>query len=108
MIVTKDDVSAALEHLAQTDTECAKAYGMYKGLEDITKSVYSECFQQVEGKTIADREAAARNHGIYRTHIGKLGIAREAYEELKLQRDLSALRIDVWKSENYANAKGLM
>ena len=103
-MISDERLEKALSFMATTDTRTARYLGLYRGLEDQTKSILAMCYAEAVGDTVKDREMSALRDERYLDHLIKIQNARTNYEILRLKRSTEERVIEVWRSLN-ANAR---
>lgn len=93
------NVEKSLRYLAFTDEDHAKAKARVKFLDHKRKVVRSQCFLEVEGKTVPEREARAETHEDYRLLLDEYEEAVYAEALLASKRKSAELAIEIWRSE---------
>lgn len=93
----------AVDFLLKNAPAYAKAKAERIYLEQYRKSLKSLLFVQDEGKTIADREAAAYSHPDYLQLLEGLKTAVEQEERLRWEMVAAEARIEVWRSQEASN-----
>ena len=99
-MISISDLEDSMQYLASTDEEFAKAEGLYKGLEDQTKTIKAIAFNRSNLPSDGKRENDALASHMYREHLGKLCDARLDYLTLKTKRDTADRRCRIWQSLN--------
>lgn len=93
----------AVDFLLQNAPDYAKAKATRIYLEQYRKSLKATLFVQDDGKTIADREAAAYSHPDYLANLNALRDAVEVEESLRWKMVAAEARIEVWRSQEATN-----
>lgn len=99
-MISNERLTKALTYLAETDEECARRLGYYRGLEDQTKTQYAMCFMESQAETVKERGEMAYCNTKYRDHLEKINEARMMYETMRLKRKTEETIIEVWRSMN--------
>ena len=99
-MISNERLTKALTYLAETDEECARRLGYYRGMEDQTKTIYAQCFNESMGSTIKQMEMHAYTDPNYIKHIDKINEARVEYETMRLKRKTEETIVEVWRSMN--------
>ncbi len=103
-LVTEDDVSKALEILA--DERGAAARAAHEYTDALTKSVLSELMAQSDETSATAREAWARAQEKFKEHLARVGkFAKEDYQYRQRYAAAEA-KIEIWRTEN-ANARAM-
>ena len=105
-LIAHDRVSKALQYLIDTDESCAKAKSYYEGLKDQTSTIEGTLYLQVEGKTVADRDARVASHELIKQHQEKIQNANTDYEIMRNRRKTSELIIECWRTEQANRRRG--
>lgn len=106
MSITDRSVEQALEFLAQTEEEFANAVGLKAVIDDMQKIVLSREFTVAEGKSIADRDAAARATPAYAEAVAKTQDAYTNESLLRAKRLRYEATIEVWRSLEASRRRG--
>lgn len=98
-MISDQKCEGAVEYLTNSAENYAKWHGRRVYLKEHTKSVLDACYLDVEGGTVREKEARARNHPDYLQALKEYQEA--ATEEIKARayRDAAAATIDLWRSE---------
>ena len=98
-IVSDETLSKALKYLAETDQDCARAKGLYDGLEDQTKTVSGILYLQMPtGTTVAEKEARVCASETYIDHKKKVNDSFIEYETMRNKRSTAVIITDVWRT----------
>ncbi len=114
MKLNQADMENALQFLADTDVDFARAQALYNGLSEQSKTIKSVAYGNAGGmmmggdKKITDkaRDNAAYCSPAYVQHLAKVEVANMEYLTLRAQRSTKAIIIDCWRSLNSARSKG--
>tara|TARA_R110000803_G_C11989465_1_gene321809 strand:+ start:26999 stop:27328 length:330 start_codon:yes stop_codon:yes gene_type:complete len=106
MQVNQSDMEAALEFLADTDVDFARAQAYYNALDEQTKSVRASLGFRCKEKSASAKEMFALQTPDYLKHLAKVEVANVDYLTLRAQRATKSTIIDCWRSLNSARGKG--
>lgn len=96
---------AAINYLAQTDEDHAKARAEYNALSELRKTVRAFCFEKAEGG-VKEREMAAERHGDYIAHIEKIKAAEIEFHTMHNKRKRAELTVDLYRTWSANVRKG--
>lgn len=105
MQISRERMEEALDYLACTDTEIARARGEQLKREYMLKRTEAIVFQSVEG-TVKDREAMARTSTEYKVACESLTEAMTEYETLRARRETERLIIEAWRTLEASRRQG--
>ena len=103
--VSESRMLKALEYLALSDMEYAKAKAYADGMSEQRKTIKAIQYLRSEGSQ-GDRTEKAYASPEYQSHLQKLENAILDLEHLKAKRQTESLIIDVWRSLNSARKQG--
>lgn len=103
-LVTEDDVSKALEILA--DEEGAAARAAHEYTDALTKSVLADLMGQANETSEAARERWARSQPMFKDHLAKVGKFAKADYQFRQRYAAAEAKIEIWRTEN-ANARAM-
>ena len=104
-LTTEQKVKRAIDHLAATDTEHARARAEFHALAELRKTVRAFCFQEAKGG-VKEREMAAECHDDYVAHIEKIKQAEIAFHILHNERKSSELVVELYRTYSANVRKG--
>jgi hypothetical protein len=96
----------ALDFLASSDIDYARAKTLSDGLQQQRKTIKANCFIRSGEKSAASKEQTAYQMPDYVMHLQKMETANLEYLTLSAQRSTAAIVIDCWRSLNAARNKG--
>lgn len=99
-------VEKALEYLAETEADFAKAVGLKAVIDDMQKIALSREFLAAEGKSVADRDAAARVTPLYAEAVSKTQDAYEHEALMRAKRLRYEATIEVWRTQEASRRRG--
>lgn len=99
-MINESKVEGALKYLSESADDYAKWHGRRVYLKEHCKSVLDACFLDVEGGTVREREAKARNHVDYLAALKNYQEAESEAIKIKAWRDAADATIRVWQSQN--------
>ena len=106
MDIDKNGMERALQYLADSDVDFARAKTLYDGLMLQRKTVKANCFLRAGDGSAASKEQAAYQMPDYVMHLQKIETANLEYLTLLAQRSTAVTVIDCWRSLNAARNKG--
>ena len=104
-MINYNDAETALNYLASTDEEAARAKALYDGLYEQRKTVRALQFLSATGSA-AERTEKANASTEYQEHLQAIRDAQIDYEILKNKRDTNIRVTDMWRSVNSNQKKG--
>ncbi len=113
-LIDDDVVESALEYLANTDEECARAKALMKRLDHERNTARSlamlevdeDVAQYTKKMTVAAKESLAYTSKRYQEWLEEYGNAVADYEILNNKRATEIARIEVWRSEQANRRRG--
>ena len=106
MAINQDDMERAVEYLANSDEDYARAKALYDGLMEQRKVVKAKAFlRSREGPQTAKEQDAYASQA-YQEHLQKIEVANLEYLTLHTKRSTETIVIDCWRSLNAARRKG--
>jgi hypothetical protein len=106
MKITLEEMENAVEYLAMTDSEYARAKSYYEGLSEQKKIVKAQAFLRSSQSAQTAKEQDAYASQIYREHIAKMEAAHLEYLTIEANRQTATIKIDCWRSLNAARNRG--
>ncbi len=106
MKINQADMESALQFLADTDEDFARAQSYYQGLDDQTKTVKAQIAYMCAEKSGTAKILFAERSPEYKKHLDKVQEAHTEYLILKAKRSTSDRVIECWRSLNSARGKG--
>lgn len=104
--LSENSVEQALDFLAQTEQEFANAVGLKAVIDDMQKIALSREFTKAEGKSVADRDAAARATPAYAEAVTKTQDAYTNEALLRAKRLRYEATIEVWRTQEASRRRG--
>ena len=104
--LTENSVEQALDFLARTEQEFANAVGLKAVIDDMQKIALSREFLTAEGKSVADRDAAARVTPSYGEAVKKTQDAYEHEALMRAKRLRYEATIEVWRTQEASRRRG--
>jgi hypothetical protein len=104
--IDRIDMEKALEFLASSDVDFARAKTLNDGLYQQRQTIKAHCFIRSGEKSAASREQVAYQMPDYIMHLQKMETANLEYLTLSAQRSTAAIVIDCWRSLNATRNKG--
>tara|TARA_R110000772_G_scaffold227233_1_gene337947 strand:+ start:1203 stop:1523 length:321 start_codon:yes stop_codon:yes gene_type:complete len=104
-MINYNDAETALNYLANTDEEAARAKALYDGLYEQRKTVRALQFLSSTGSA-AERTEKANGSEEYQSHLKAIRDAQIDYEILRNKRDTNIRVTDMWRSVNSNQKKG--
>lgn len=98
--ITDEAVEKALDWIKTNGPKFAADRASRIHMEKWVKVVWAEEFQKAEGKTVADREAAAESSEAYKQALGDYRVCIEADEYNRQMSDAASLQIEIWRTES--------
>jgi len=98
-------VKRAMDHLAATDEEHARARAEYHALSELRKTVRAFCFIDAKGG-VKEREMAAECADEYVDHIEKIKQAEIVFHVIHNQRKSSELVVELYRTYSANVRKG--
>ena len=92
------DVDALHDRLGQLGEEWADKDAAFHLLDDMTKSVLSECMADHEDKSNAAAETLARRSEMYLHHLESLSDARKEMNRARVKYDSAKAWIELWRT----------
>jgi len=99
MTVKPLDIEAAHARLEEIGSLWADADAAYNALDDVTKTVLSECMAEHEGESQAKAEAAARRSAPFKAHLEALAGARRRMNLARVKYDSARAYIELYRTE---------
>lgn len=84
--------------MRQRGDDWADKESAYRALEDVQKSVLSQAFLNVEGGSVAEREAKARIAAIFTEHLAATAKARKESLEARVAYDVYKVFVDLTRT----------
>jgi len=106
MQVTQADMEAALQYLADSDVEYARAQAFYNAKDEQTKSVRASIAFRSQEKSASAKEMFALQTQDYKKHLAEVEGAHVEFLTLRAKRGTKNAIIDCWRSLNSARSKG--
>jgi hypothetical protein len=106
MKLTDNTVETALDYLAKTEEEFSKSVGRKAVVDDLQKIALSQEFLTAEGKSVADRDAAARVTERYRKAVADTEDAYTHEALMRAKRLRYEATIEVWRSLEASRRRG--
>lgn len=106
MEVNREKMESALNFLANSDVDYARAKTLFDGLTMQRKTIKANCFIRSGEGSAAAKEQAAYQMPDYVRHLQKMETAQLEYLTIQAQRYTAAIVIDCWRSLNAARNKG--
>ena len=103
--VTRDRMEEALQHLAETDTPCAKKKEAVERAAFKAKKVKAAIFLHSQG-TVAERNALAEDSHEYEEAMEEYFTRLGDHGAMQNKRASDGIVIDVWRSLNSSMNKG--
>lgn len=103
-MISEKQFSHAMSILMDTEGAAAKARAAAEHMDDLTKTVLAECMDLCDEKSVAGREAFARQHPRYREHLDTLRTLREEDYRWRNRRSAASAVVDAWRTEQ-SNAR---
>jgi len=97
------DPNKAVDYILKNAPVYAQAKAERVYIEEYRKSLKAMLFRGDDGKTIADKEAAAYSHVEYRDLLTGLRAAVEREEKLRWDLIAAQARIEIWRSQEATN-----
>lgn len=104
-LIDEDRVTKALQYLAMTDTEAAKAKAKAEVMKKHDKTVKAYGFLDASG-TVAEREAKSVTTDQWRKYEKDLQEAIVDSETMQNKRDTEKGIVEVWRTEQANRRKG--
>ena len=104
--ITVERMDKAVDYLASTDEECARARSMWARAEYKAKSIRDTIFSSIKDGSVADRQAIANidpRHDAAKEEEFKWFFK---YESIKNKRNTEQTVSDSWRSLNAGRNKG--
>lgn len=92
------DAEALATTLRKRGDDWADKDAAYKALEEVQKSVLAQAFLNVEGGSVAEREAKARASAIFAEHLVAIADAREAANKARVAYDVYRTYVDLMRT----------
>lgn len=106
MEITKEAMERAVNFLAETDVEYARAKTLFDGLSEERKTVKAQIFMRSGQTSATAKENDAYSSIPYKNHLKKIETAQISYLTLQAQRNTQVTIIECWRSLNAARNKG--
>lgn len=106
MNIDRERMEQAVDYLARTDLEYARARALYEGFTEQRKVVKARQFSQSRASSMTGKEQDAYNSMHYQQHLQKIQDAHIEYLTLQAKRATETTIIDCWRSLNAARNKG--
>lgn len=106
MTLSDRSVEQALEYLAQTEEEFAKAVGRKAVVDDLQKIALSQEFLVAGGGSVAERDAKARTTERYRAAVADTEDAYTNEALLRAKRLRYEASIEVWRTQESSRRRG--
>jgi len=106
MNITREKMEEAVDYLAGTDEDYARAKTLFDGLSEQRKTIKANCFMRAGEGSAAAKEQVAYQMPDYVMHLQKMETAELEYLTLHAKRQTAVVIIDCWRSLNAARNKG--
>ena len=103
--ITDQRVESAVNYIAETGDEHAKAKSYYHGLCELRKTVLSKCWSECTGG-VKEREMLALTMPEYVEHLEKIESAEIDFNILQNKRKLAELTIELWRTASANQRRG--
>jgi len=104
--INKEKMEGALDFLAASDVDYARAKTLFDGLTLQRKTIKANCFIRCGEGSAAAKEQTAYQMPDYIMHLQKIETAHLEYLTLQARRNTAEIIIDCWRSVNAARNKG--
>ena len=96
-MISDQNVQKAVDYLASTDEEHARARAEYHALSELRKTTRAFCFSELTGG-VKEREMGAECHPSYIAHIEKIKQAEIEFHLLHNKRKRAELTIELYRT----------
>ncbi len=104
-LTANQKVQNAVNYLADTDEEHARARANYHALAELRKTIRALCFRDAKGG-VKEREMAAECHIDYVEHISKIETAEIDFHILHNKRKSAELVVELYRTYSANVRKG--
>ena len=108
MIVSEAQAQAAFDYVQKHAPEYGRLFGVYEMRKDTEDLQLSLAFQKAEGSSAKEREINARTDPEYRKAIDDLQTSVALFKEYQTRINLAHAKIEVWRTEQANNRKGVV
>lgn len=107
MIVSEAQAQAAFDYVQTHAVEYGRLYGVYEMRKDTRDLSMSIAFQDAEGSSAKEREINAQTDEKYRNTMEQLQEDISKFKELQTRINLAHAKIEVWRTEQANNRRGV-
>lgn len=92
------DATKLAAELRKRGDDWADKDAAYKALEEVQKSVLAQAFLNVDGGSVAEKEAKARASGIFTEHLDAISKARAEANKARVAYDVYRTYVDLMRT----------
>ncbi len=106
MIDYEKEANRAVNYLASTDEEHARARAEYNALSELRKTVKAFCFESSKHQGVKEREMGAYTDPDYVAHLEKIKVAEIEFHTLHNKRKRAELTVEMYRTHSANTRKG--
>ena len=107
LLALEAQAQAAFDYVQTHAVEYGRLYGVYEMRKDTRDLSMSIAFQDAEGSSAKEREINAQTDEKYRNTMEQLQEDISKFKELQTRINLAHAKIEVWRTEQANNRRGV-